>query len=93
MKYNVLCMGYKDPNPERIKEMLKDEETWIKREYPEKMQNRIFIFSWIILHQTEEINEETVKKARKNRIEYNPDFKDLDTKADCHGVQRFTIEV
>ena len=93
MKYNVLVMGYTKPNPEKIKELLLFEQDYIKSEYPARLQNRILIFSWIILHQTDEINEETIRKARKNRIEYNIDFKDLDAKADCHGVHRLTIEI
>lgn len=93
MVYDVLLMGYKNPDPFKIRELLQDEQSYIKAEYPEKMQNKIFIFSYVILFQTEEINEKTVKKARRGRIEYNLNFKDLNTKADCHGVQRMKIEL
>ena len=94
MKYNVLCMGYKDPKPEKIKDLLQFEESYLKREYPnENKRKNILIFSYVVLHETEEINPETLKKARKNRIEYNLSFSDLDTTPDNHGIQKLTIEV
>lgn len=94
MKYNVLCMGYKNPNPEKIKELLRFEESYLKREYPnENKRKNILIFSYVVLHETEEINPETLQKARKNRIEYNLNYNELDTAPDHHGVQKFFIEV
>lgn len=93
MKYNVLTMGYADPNPEKIKELLLFEESYLKRNYSEKQQKNILIFSYVILHETEEINAATLAAARKSRIEYNLSFKELDTKPDNHAIHKFTIEI
>lgn len=93
MKYKVLTMGYKDPNPEKIKQLLDFEASYIKREYPEKLQSNILIFSYVILSETAEINADTIEKARKNRIEYNLNPADLETSYDNHSIKNFVIEV
>lgn len=94
MKYNVLCMGYENPNPDKIKKLLKFEESYLKKEYPnEKQRKNILIFSYVIMCESEKINKQTIAAARKNRIEYNLSFSDLETKPDNNGIQKFTIEV
>ena len=87
-KYNVLCVGYKNPNPDKIRDFIKFEADYIAREHKNK---KIFINRGAFLHFTEEINPDTLADFSKNRIEYNLDSFDLDTVADCHGVQNFTI--
>lgn len=90
-RYNVLVVGYTFPDVNKIKELIIFEKSWLKREC--KDNHKILIFAPAIMKETEIINNETYKKYKKGREEYNLAFSDLNCKPDENGLHKIILDI
>lgn len=88
-RYNVICIGYKEPDIEKIRELVKFEDSWLEQE---KAGRKILIHPGICIRETENYNRSVLAKLGKYN-EYNLDAAELGTKYDFNARFEYKIAI
>jgi hypothetical protein len=89
-KYNVICIGYKNPSKNAIIKLLEIEKNWL--ENFENDSRKILIHPGICIKETDVYNSNVLNEySRKKYTEYNLDASELETKYDFNALYEFKI--
>ena len=87
-RFKVVCIGYKEPSKEKIKDLLKFEENYLGN------KRKVCIHPGVCITETENYNESVLDELETQGYEeYNLDGSDLDTKYDFNARHDFVIRI
>ena len=90
-RYKVVCIGYKNPDVEKVKELVAFEDFWLESR---KLGRRILIHPGVCIRETENYNEGVLNELEKKKYnEYNLSGHDLGTIYDFNARHEFNITI
>ena len=88
-RFTVVCIGYKNPDIDKIRELLYSEELWLESQ---KLGRKIIIHPGICLKRTENYNPDILRfYEEKKYVEYNLSAADLNTKYNCNAKHEYKM--
>ena len=87
-RFKVICIGYKEPSKEKIKDLLEFEENYLGN------KRKVCIHPGVCIAETENYNKSVLDELETQGYEeYNLDGSDLDTKYDFNARHDFVITI
>lgn len=90
-RFKVVCIGYENPSREKIKELLRFEESWLERE---NLGRKILIYPGIGIGETDMYNQSVLDDLKKKKYAvYYISVADLDTKYNLNARFDYNITI
>ena len=90
-RFKVICIGYEKPSKEKVQELLRFEECWLKRE---NLGQKILIHPGVCIKETDVYNKSVLDDLEKKKfVEYNLSSADLDTKYNFNARFDYNITI